>query len=109
MSFNLLKNVNPRIFVKYVGKPLVVQEKFDTCDFWARISENKVSILNKGRELTTVDYFLNSLYHEVEIALENFLTDNDRKNLVEKYGEFDLHIFYFPSDCLYAINIKRER
>jgi hypothetical protein len=98
MSFNLLKNVDPRIFVKYIGKPLVVQEKFDTCDFWARISENNVSLLNKGRELTEVDYFLNSLYNDVEVMLESYLTDYDRKKLVEKYGEFDLHIFYFPSD-----------
>ena len=98
MSFNLLKNVEPRLFVKYTGKPLVIQEKFDTCDFWIRISENNVRIINKGRELTEVDYFLNSLYNDVEVIIESYLTDQDRKSLVEKYGEFDLHLFYFPSE-----------
>lgn len=103
MSFNLLKNVDIERFSKLEGKPLVIQEKLDTVSFWLHISENNVQIVDRGKckYLNEVDYFLNSLYHEVEDLIYRYINESKREKFIEKYGEFDIQVFYFPASTIY--------
>lgn len=101
MSFNLLKNVDLRKFSKLIGKPLTIQEKFDTFDFWISISENSVCVMKNGKPVSVIDRFLNPMYDEVGKYVFSRIDEAYRRVILEQCGNCSLHVFYFPSDTPY--------
>jgi hypothetical protein len=103
MSLKNLKNVDIKSFSKNIGKPFAVQEKFNTPDFWIRISENGMYMMKQRKPVTYMDLFLNRDYHDVELLLNSKLGKDGCKricSLIEEdyglQGGCDIRIFYIP-------------